>query len=76
MTKIEAGSFVVLTYIAKKPSIDKDTHIRGFIDVPVVEVCHTEMQDGSYWSTRQLYKRKDVQDVIDALQSVVEFLPE
>jgi hypothetical protein len=46
------------------------------VELPVVEVKHTEMADGSYWSNRQFTTRSELQELIEALQQAILILPE
>ena len=46
------------------------------VELPIVEVKHTLMSDGSYWPNRQFTQRSAVQELIDALQQAILILPE
>ena len=58
-----------------------DLHIKTFISggltpVPVVEICQTEMADGSYWNTFQLTSKADAVALADAILRAAESLPD
>ena len=58
-----------------------DLHIKTFISgghtpIPVVEICQTEMEDGSYWNTFQLTSKIDAVALADAILKAAEILPD